>query len=91
MATAFQTEFVIRTDCELSGRTPSDQFDAWSQLPLAGLIQELTCAETEVNAIADAKKHTARPFPVIGHIGVRMVTTSLKFLPFTLERLGRRC
>ena len=27
MATAFQPEFVIMTDCELLGRTPSDQFN----------------------------------------------------------------
>src|SRR4051812_39701488 len=34
IATAFQTELVIRTDCELFGRIPSDQFVASSQLPL---------------------------------------------------------
>src|SRR3954469_5955916 len=44
-ATAFQLEFVIITDCVLFGRTPSDQFAGWSQLPLPGLIQEFTCAE----------------------------------------------
>ena len=39
MPTAFQTEFVIKTECELLGRTPSDHADGSSQLPLAGLIQ----------------------------------------------------
>ena len=39
MATAFQTELVISTDCELFGRTPSDQADESSQLPLPGFIQ----------------------------------------------------
>src|SRR6266536_1292205 len=42
MATAFQPELVIITDCELPGKAPSDQFDAWSQLPLAGFVQLLT-------------------------------------------------
>src|SRR5437868_96637 len=41
MATAFQPEFVISTDCELPGKTPSDHDDAWSQLPLVGFIQLL--------------------------------------------------
>jgi len=39
--TALNPEFVIMTDCELFGKTPSDHDDALSQLPLVGLIQEL--------------------------------------------------
>src|SRR5581483_3052016 len=62
MATAFQTEFVIITACELLGRTFSDQFVDWSQLPLAGLIHEFTCAEAgaPVRAIARVKKQSCR-------------------------------
>jgi hypothetical protein len=70
MATAFQPELVIITDCELPGKTPSDHDDASSQLPLAGFIQEFTCAETEieVKAMTDATKHNARPIPVVRQI-----------------------
>jgi hypothetical protein len=63
MATAFQQELVIWTDCELLGRTPSDQEDAWSQLPLVGLIQEFTGKESprakfeaETNVMGIAKR-----------------------------------
>src|SRR4051812_44801297 len=75
MATAFQSEFVIITDCKLPGRALSDHDDASSQSPLAGFIQEFTCAETEVekNAITDATKHSARRTPTVRHIRVRMV------------------
>src|ERR1041385_1483777 len=47
MATAFQPEFVIITDCELLGKTASDQFDAWSQSLLVGFIQEFTTPEVD--------------------------------------------
>ena len=47
MATAFHPEFVIITDWELPGKAPSDQFDAWSQLPLDGFIQEFTGPEVD--------------------------------------------
>jgi hypothetical protein len=79
IATAFQPEFVIITDCELSGKVPSDHNDAWSQLPLVGFIQEFTCAKTgvDVNAITDATKYTARAIPAIRHIGVRIVVNLL--------------
>jgi len=76
MATAFQPEFVIITDCELPGRTPSDQFAGWSQLALVGFIQEFTCAQIdiEVNAINDdATKHSADRIPLLRHINVRIV------------------
>jgi len=74
MATAFQPEFVISTDCELPGKTPSDQFVMPSQLPLIGFVQEFTCAETEieVNAITDVTKHSARPIPAARRFGVRI-------------------
>jgi hypothetical protein len=74
MATAFQLEFVIITDCELPGKTPSDHDDVLSQLPLAGFIQEFICAkaEVEVNASTDATMHTARPIAAVRQIGVRI-------------------
>jgi hypothetical protein len=76
MATAFQPVFVIITDCELPGGTPNDQFDACSQLPLAGFIQEFTCAETEVEMNAtDATKHSARPIPAARHIEINIGLT----------------
>jgi len=74
MATALKPELVIMTDCELFGKTPSDQKDVLSQLPLVGFIQEFTCAETEVelNAITDATKQSARPIAAIRQIIVRI-------------------
>jgi hypothetical protein len=79
MATAFQPELVIITDCELPGKTPSDHDDASSQLPLVGGIQEFTCAETEVefNAITDATKHNARPIAAVRPVEVRIEVTPL--------------
>jgi hypothetical protein len=72
MATAFQPEFVIITDCELPGKMPSDHDDTSSHLPLAGFVHELTCAkvDVEINAIREATKHSARSFPAVRHIGV---------------------
>jgi hypothetical protein len=70
IATAFQPALVIIIDCELPGKTPSDHDDASSQAPLAGLIQEFTCAETEVKVsaiIVDATKPGARPIPAVRH------------------------
>lgn len=63
IVTALKPEFVIITDCELFGRTPSDQFAALSQRSLVGFIQEFTWANTEVevNESTDAAIHTARP------------------------------
>ncbi len=94
METAFQPGFAITTDCELSGKTPNDQFLAWAQLPLAGFIQEFVCAQTEVdmNAITDTTKHIARPIPAVRHIEVRMVIQSLSNVGQILRHLGRwRC
>ena len=63
MATALKPEFVIITDCELSGNTPSDHDVASSHLPLAGFVQDFVCAEAkvEVNVIADATRYIVRP------------------------------
>ncbi len=84
MATAFQLEFEIVTDCELPGKAPSDQDGASSQLPLAGFIQEFTCAETkvEVNASADATKRKTRLLPAGRHFGVLIGQTLVFSLPF---------
>src|ERR1041385_8446725 len=70
MATAFQLEFVIITDCELSGEMPSDHDDESSQLPLIGFTQELTCAKTDMdtNATTDATKHNAALTPAVRYI-----------------------
>ena len=69
MATAFQPEFVIITDCELPGRTPRDQFAVTSQLPLPALIQEFTCAEAEMDAkaMSHAKKHNSQVGWMVTH------------------------
>ena len=61
IATAFQPEFVIITDCELFGKAPRDQFAAWSQLPLVGFIQEFTCAKAEESVMTQAANHTKLP------------------------------
>lgn len=67
MATAFQSWLVIMIDWELLGNVARDHDDAWSQFPLIGLIQEFTCAETEVDMviITNPKKHTARVIPKV--------------------------
>src|SRR5947209_382825 len=58
MATAFQPELVICTDWELSGKTPSDQADALSQLPLVGLVQALTVVGESANTENEVQHST---------------------------------
>jgi len=77
IATALKPEFVIITDCDPFGKMPNDQFDDTSQLPLAGFIQEFTCAraEVEMNVITDATKQTARPIAGVRQVIVRIEPT----------------
>lgn len=90
MATAFQTEFVIISDCELLGKTPSDQDDALSQLPLPGVIQEFTCAKTdvEVNALAERTKHSACRVQSLRYVELRIVVRSSSPSRTMLRRTG---
>src|SRR6266496_1285651 len=41
MATAFQPELVMYTDCDWFGKAPRDHEDCSSQYPLVGLVQTL--------------------------------------------------
>jgi hypothetical protein len=91
MPTAFQNWFVIITDCELPGTTPSDHDDAWSQFPLVGLIQEFTCAEAEVvrKVITNVRKHTVRRILAVRHIEVCIVGQVLEKMPiYTWSKSG---
>jgi hypothetical protein len=60
MATAFQPEFVIIIDCELSGQVPSDHDDASFQLPLVGFVQELIVSAKTGEQVQNTTKTNPR-------------------------------
>ena len=76
IATAFQFWLVISTDCELFGRTPSDQYGS-SQKPLVGLVQLFApplWPETVTRDRRNVRKRQAARLPgILGRCIVRLI------------------